>query len=294
MKTKLLIILTALFIAQICLASALIISDVKSNPSNVQPGEKVTLKLTIENNLDQDIEDIVITINATSSPTIPFAPYQSSNTDRIDEINEGDDEEISFDLITLPDANSGTYTIPITISYTLSEEGGDPISETSLVSIIINAKPKIEVSSEGSVLIKGTSGKILIKVINSGLGDARFLSVSLNSISGIQLTDSNKIYLGNIDSNDFDTADFNLFINQDVSSSINWPIEITYTDSRNNQITEEKIIPLKIYTEKEAISLGLIKKNNALVIVISILVPLILFLIYRKIRKNIRNKHKSQ
>jgi hypothetical protein len=295
MKIKILILLTAIFIAQICLASALTISSVSSNPNEVQPGEKFTLELKIENNLGDSVENVIVslTLNDKTNP-VPFAPYQSSSEDMIDEINDGDDEKASFDLIALSDAISGTYTIPIQVSYRLDNGTQVPFESLGLVSVIINAKPKIDVSSEGSVLIKGTNGKISVKVINSGLGDSKFLSITLKQISGMKITNADKVYIGNIDSNDFDTAEFNVFVNTNAQSLINLPVELTYTDSRNNQITENKIISIKTYTAKEATELGLISKNNISFIIVSIVGLLVLFLIYRRIRKKTKNKRNGQ
>jgi len=281
MKNKILISIIAIFIAQLYLASALTISSVKSNPSEVQPGEKFALELKIENNLDKDVENVIVDLDLNEK--IPFAPYQSSNEVRIEEIGEGDEEKVSFDLIAFSDAVSGTYTIPVHIKYNNE-------TENFLVSVIINAKPKIDVSSEGSVLIKGTSGKITLMIVNSGLGDAKFLSVSLSQVNGIDLTSPNRVYIGDIDSNDFDTADFNVFVSANAPSTISLPVELTYTDSRNNEVTENKIIIIKSYTQKEAISLGLINKNNTFLIIISVVGVLILFFIYRRIRKKARNK----
>jgi len=280
--TKILVLLTAIFIAQMCLASALTINSAISTPREVQPGEKFRLDLKIENNLNADVSNVVITLDLSKVPN--FAPYQSSNEIRIDSINENDDEKASFDLIASSDAISGTYTIPVKITY----DGGGVEEKT--VSVIINAKPNIEISPEENVLIKGTKGKISIKIINSGLGDAKFLSINLKQVAGIQVIGSDKIYIGNIDSNDFDTADFNIFVDADASSSINIPIELTYTDSRNNQITKQETFSIKTYTQKEAIVLGLINKNNTFLIIISVVGVIVVFLIYRKIRK--RNKSK--
>jgi len=291
-KNKFWILLTAIFLTQIYLVSALTITSVTSNPNEVQPGEKFSLDLKIENNLNQDIEDVVVSLDL--SKITYFAPYQSSNEVRIDSINEDDNEKANFDLIASSDVISGTYTIPVTVSYTYTDSDGVQNESLGVISVIVNAKPKIDVSSEGSVLIKGTKGKISIKVINSGLGDSKFLSISLNQVAGLRITDSNNVYIGNIDSNDFDTADFNVFVNADAPSSINLPVELTYTDSRNNQITENKIISIKIYTIKEATDLGLISKNNTFLIIISVIGVLILFLIYRRIRKKNRNKRNGQ
>ena len=67
------------------LASALTISSVESMPGEINPGEKVTLSLTIENNLDQDVENVVVSLDLKD---VPFAPYHSSNEVSFEKIKE--------------------------------------------------------------------------------------------------------------------------------------------------------------------------------------------------------------
>lgn len=282
------LIFAVILITQIYLISSLTINSVITSTEQVQPGEKFSLDLKIENNLEDDVKNVIVSLilNDKDNP-IPFAPYQSSNEVRIEEIESDDDEKVSFDLIAFPNAISGTYNIPVQVRYILNSETKN--ESLGLVSVTINAKPKIDISSEG-VLIGGQSGKLTIKVVNSGLGDAKFLSINLDSVSGIRITNSNRVYIGNIDSNDFDNAEFNVFVSENAPSLISLPVELSYTDSANNQIKENKIITIKTYTQKEAISLGLIKKNNTIMIIIFIVGFLILFFIYRRIRKRSRNK----
>jgi len=303
-KTKVWVLLTAIFLTQLYLASALTISSAETIPNEVQPGERFSLDLKVENNLNEDVENVVVslvlepTVSTTTGQIIyqpPFAPYQSSSEATIEEINNGDDEKIGFDLTAFSDAVSGTYNIPVKVSYTLSDNGTRVNNEgLGVISVVVNAKPKIELSSEGDILIKGTKGKISIKVINSGLGDSKFLSIGISQIPGIRITSTNKVYIGNVDSNDFDVADFDVFVNTDALSSINLPVVLTYTDSQNKQVTENKIISINAYTAKEATDLGLIGKNNAFVIILSLVGVLVLFLIYRRIKKKNRNKRNGQ
>lgn len=282
-------------VLQICLASALTITSATSTPNEVQPGERLTLRVEIENNLNQDVENVVVNLGLdnTTSP-VPFAPYQSSNEYRIEDISEDDHEHANFDLITFSEAISGTYTLPVKISYELAD--GTIISSQNLgvVSLIVNAKPKIELSSEHPSLVKGTKEKITIKIVNSGLGESKFLSIKLNSVNGIKLLDSDSVYIGSIDSNDFDSADFNVLVNANAPSLINLPLEIVYTDSMNNQITETKTVTLKVYSTEEAIGLGLITKNNSFLIVGTIFLSVAAYFAYRKIKKRNKNKRDSK
>ncbi len=296
MKTKFLILLAAVFIMQIYLASALTISSATSNPDEVQPGEKFTLDLKIENNLNQDAKDVVVSLVLNNAQNaIPFAPYLSSNEIRIDRIRSDDDEKATFDLTAFPSAVSGTYLIPVAVNYVLGNDTNNPKNESlGLVSVTINAKPAIDVSSENSFLIEGQSGKITLKIVNSGLGESKFLNVAVSPANGIKITSPSNAYIGNIDSNDFDSVDFNIITDANAPGTISLPVEITYRDFMNNEITENKIVSIKAYSREEAISLGLINKNNNLLIIISVTGALALFLIYRKIRKRNKNKRNGQ
>ncbi len=292
MKTKFLILFVAIFIVQLYLASALTIGSVTNTPNEVQPGEQFSLTVKIENNMNQNVVNAVVSLDL--SEKTPFAPYLSSNAKYIDRIDKEDSEKATFNLAVFSDAVSGTYLVPVRVSYTLGNNGTIPQNESlGMVSVIINAKPKIEVSSEGNPLIKGTEGKISLKIVNSGFGNAKFLSISVGEARGIQVTSSDKVYIGNIDSNDFDTSDFNVFVTQTSLSTISLPVEITYTDSANNQINESKVISINAYTSQEATNLGLVKKSNATAIIISVVLVIIIFFVYRSIRKRIRNKKNS-
>jgi hypothetical protein len=302
MKTKIWILLISIFLVQICLASALTIGSVTSSPEKVQPGGKISLSLEIRNDLEEDISSVAVTLNlnvissATGQviSTIPFAPYQSSNEDRVGDIDEDDEKQANFDLIAFSDATSGTYTIPVTATYTL--DNGTVVQDEPLgmITLIVNAKPNIVISSEEPSLIKGTSGKITIMIVNSGLGSSKFLTVGINPANGITITSPHEVYIGNIDSNDFDTADFNVFVSANAPSTISLPVTVTYADSQNNQVTEEQTVFIKTYTQKEAISLGLIRGNNTALIIGFVVLTAVIFLIYRRIRKRARNKRSGE
>jgi len=291
-QTKIFLIMTGIILAVALMqvASALTISSVSSSPAEVQPGEKARIDMTIENNLGDDVENVVISLDLTN---LPFAPYQSSNERTIEDINDGNDEDVEFELIAFADAASGTYKIPVEMSYNFQDETAREKTKGT-ISLIINAKPEIGVSSdEGNILIKGKDNTLIVKIINSGLGEAKFLSVQILPVSGIKIIGSDKVYIGNIDSDDFDTAEFKIVVNADAGT-INLPVSVAYKDSRNKDFTDVENIALKSYTTKEAISLGLIKANNSFIYIIIVIVIIILVLIFRAIRKRRRNKQKEK
>lgn len=286
MKPKITLTILAsiiLLVSLVNLASALTITSVSSNPAEIQPGEKVSLDLTIENNLDKDVTDVVVSLDLTN---VPFAPYQSSSEGRIGDLDEDDEETIKFDLIADSNAELGSYKIPVKISY---NNGSEIQNEKGMISLIISASPKLEVSAEEGAFIKGSNVVLGINIVNSGFGGAKFLSVKLNEGLGFKIIGSNSVYIGNIDSDDFDTAEFNIFINENAGI-LNVPLEISYTDARNNAKIETKQLTIRTYSEKEAVKAGLIKKSNRTSVIIGIIVLIVLYIIYRRIKKARKKK----
>jgi len=311
MKTKLLILFAAIFIAQFYLVSSLTISSVTTDPTEIQPGQQVSLDLTIKNNnQDFDVNNVVVSMNLnglvqqvgvsqqTIYPAVPFSPYQSSSQRTIDTISSDSHESIHFDLSADSNAVSGTYNIPLIATYTLDDNTGNGTLVSNeflgVVTVIVNAKPNIVVSSIGPALIKGQSGKITIQAVNSGLGTSNFLSIKLGNVNGVSITGSDNVYIGNINSNDFDTSDFSVFVNANALSTINLPVEITYTDSQNNHITQDNTLLIKTYTTQEAKSLGLINGGSSTFIIILLVLVVIVFFVYRSVRKRRKNKRNGQ
>ncbi len=280
-----LIFLVSLISFILPLANAMTISDFSSSPSELIPGGKASFDIDIENNLGDDFDNVVVMLDLTQTP---FAPYQSGSTQIIESINDGDIETATFELVALADAKSGIYKIPVIISYQLENK---TISVPGFISLTINSKPEFQLGSDNSI-IKGQNNKISIRITNIGLTGSKFLNVKIGSISNAKILGNSEVYIGNIDSDDFDSVDLDIFVNENAGSIVNIPVSLSYRDSTNKEYSETINLALKSYTNKEAVSLGIIKQNFSLYYVIVFVVLIVLYLIYRKIKK--RNKKKRQ
>ena len=283
-KTMLTIIGIFLFVITLNSISAVSITDVSSFPEEAIPGQIIDVSIEIENIFSEDIENLIVKLNL-SGENIPFAPYQSSSEKFLDELDSGDEEIFKFRLITLPEAQSGIYKIPVTISYENKEKNVSIKDEISLISLIINSQPELKVSlDDSSVLIKGKENSFSIKIINSGLADVKFVYLSVSDVNGIKFLSEKEQYVGDIDSDDFDRIEYNVYVNADASKTINLPVILKFKDATNKEFIESKSIILRTYSLKEAQKLGFTKKPNySLYIIISILVTGFIF--YRILRK---------
>ena len=259
------------------LVSAITITDVKTSPSEVAPGETAKITLDIENTLKDNVENLNIGLDF-SSITLPISPYGGSSEDSLDELNDGDEETFTFNIIVDPNAAAGVYKIPVKIRYNL--EGESTIREkTGTISVLVNSQPKIKTSVEGS-LIKGRKNSITIRVINEGLTDLKLVGVQFFQPSNAVINSPLFEYLGTIETDDFDSIDLLIFVPQNAPDTVAITSTISYKDATNNDLSKREVLNLKTYTESEAKKMGLIDgENNTVLIIIIILI--VLFILYR-------------
>ncbi len=284
MKTKFLLII-CMFLISLGFISAVSVTDVSTSPAEVSPGETVKVTLEIENIFDYDVYNLNVKLDL-SGENVPFAPYESSSEKFLDELESDENEDFEFRLIVLPDTSTGIYKIPVEISYSY-KEGNDtfPGNKTELISITVNSKPELKISLDDSaVLIKGRENTFSIKIINSGLSDVKFVYISINETTKLKIFSEKEQYIGDIDSDDFDSAKYNVYLEEDTPNSISLPVTLKFRDSTNKEFSETKTLTLKIYSLKEAQALGLVKKPNFLPYVIT-LVLLAGYVVYRILKK---------
>jgi len=273
MNKKILIMLCMVFLS-LSFASCVSITDVSSNPAEVAPGGIASITLEIENIFNYDVYNLNVKLDL-SGEDVPFAPYQSSSEKFLDKLRHGDDENFKFKLIALPSTPTGIYKIPVEISYTHKEGNDTPKGpKTGVISVTVNSEPELKIYLEDSdVLIKGKENTFSIRIINSGLADVKFVYLIAGDAARIEFISEQEQYMGDIDSDDFDSAEFKIYLEEDASNSISLPVILKFKDATNKEFQEVKTLTLKTYSLKEAQSLGLVKKPNYIpYIVIGVLV----------------------
>lgn len=274
--------------------SALVIKSVSMNPAEIEPGETAVIEIEIENDGDNDIKDVVVNLDLSGViisevpgvPStliyMPFALSGSSSQDSFNEIEEDEDETARFKIMALSKAKSDVYNIPVKIKYT---ENDVVKKDDSLISVRVNSPPVIDVSFEDSLLLKGENEEIELRIINKGLSDVTFVEVELGSSVYFDLLTKKIVYIGDVDSDDFDSVKFNVFFKKKTPDKINLPVIVRYKDATNQDIEKTFSIPLNVYTKERAIELGLMEKDYKWVYGGIVVVLIVGFFCYRKFRK---------
>jgi hypothetical protein len=268
--------------------SALIIDSVSSVPGETGPGETSIIEIGIENNREDDVRDVSVSLNLEN---VPFAPDQSSSEFSFDEIKDGKIRYATFKIKALNNAESGIYKIPIEVTY---EEDEEIKQRNSVISLTVNSEPIISASLEEGLLLKGRENEMVVRIVNKGLSDIQFLELEVEKGSYYSLVSPENIYIGGLDSDDFDSAEFRIFFKENSPTNLRIPVTMRYRDALNEEFQERINIDAKVYSTEQAVQLGLIEQNNIITYVVIAAVLIIVYLVYRRIRKSRKRRKEKE
>ncbi len=271
-----------LMLFSLSFASAVLISDVTQG--NLYSGESANVVIDIKNTLDDDIEDVSLSVVLEGLPFITLGGSEDSEA----KIGDGKTESFSFRLKASQNVEPGDYNLPYLLTYNV--QNGSHVQKIGSVGIVVGAKTELEfsASADGPAIV-GQKGKVTLEIRNLGFGDIKFMSMKI-SPQGYTLLESGDDYLGTIGSDDLESASFDVIFNDEDAKLI---ATITYKDFENNEISEDIELDLTVYSRSKALELGLIKKSYVGVYIGVIVALIVLWFVYRSVKKRRRRKKKE-
>ncbi|MFH1316166.1 MAG: COG1361 S-layer family protein [Candidatus Woesearchaeota archaeon] len=262
------------------------IDSVKVEPEMIAPGSSSLVKIMLNNIADSLLKDIKVKINLGD---VPLAPLDSSDQINLKRLNPGQVLPVTFKLAAEPDAESSLYKIPIKIEY--QDELGNEYLSNNTIGVFIGEEPDLVVNVQDSAVNRpNTRGIVSIRFTNKGSSNINFVYVKLLKSDDFEILGVSEDYVGKIDSDDYESADFEIFTSS--REDIILPLEIEYSDANNNPVKIKKDISLRIFTDQEAKKFGIEQKSSGLGIVIIIIIVVGGVFIYLWFRK--RKKKKMQ
>jgi len=225
------------------------IQSVETIPEKVQPGEPAKVRIKVKNIADSTLRDVTVkfdlalsTIEVPSQAQvtqsnlydmIPFAPLRSVTEQKIKTLLPGEEYTFSYDMITYPDAEPRVYKIPVQVQF--RDDLDEQYEKNDIVGIIVSSKPDLRVLLDSTTLNTGVAtGEVVVRFVNKGLADVKFLNVELDRSDSYEIISAEEVYLGNIDSDDYETAEFTLHVPVDKvagAREITQPLRILFSSS---------------------------------------------------------------
>ncbi|MBN1156211.1 COG1361 S-layer family protein [Candidatus Woesearchaeota archaeon] len=271
------------------------VTDVIQNPGRCSAGRETELSIKIKNYADSMLKDIKLkleliryaaTATAITYTELPFSTVGSSNEIIVYELKPKEETEVKFNLIADAETAADVYKIPLTISY--SDNLGINYSKQNLVTVIVGDKPEILATVDSTTILRaGMKGTATVKFVNKGVGKIKFLDVELLESEQYDIISSPRDYLGNIDSDDYETTDFKIYV-KPGESDVKLNVGLKYKDAENRAYDEAMDVPLKLYSSSDIKKYELEKKSNTTGIVIIIVIVVIGlggYVMYKKKRK---------
>jgi len=261
----------------------IVIRNISTSPETLIPGESSVLKMIIENTANDFVNDIVITFNSTDE----IALINDFSRRKIARLDSGESKEITFKIIVLPNINEGVYKPEIIIDYV--NRVGEERKDLGEIGLAVKASPKIFAKVDSTEIhSKNRIGEVTITFINNDIANLKFLTIELLESEDYKIINSNKEYVGDLDSDDFESVGFRLSI-KSKKDKINLPLKISYTDALNNKKIENIETSLTIYSAKE---LGIDSGGNTVGIISILVLAGILFYVYKKYKKKKKKESK--
>ena len=245
------------------------VEDVSVNPQDISPGGVFTLDIKLRNMADSAIKDLraeleltrrdVLTTSSSYSE-LPFTPIGSTNLLMAKKINPLEQKIFSFELRVDPDTEPKVYRIPLTLSY--SDDLGNETTEESMVAVVVSMDPEVIINlDDKSVYQANSKGDVSIGVYNIGVSSVKFASLELKESQDYEILSNPVIYLGNIESDDYETADFNIYSNKEDPKL---SFELNYKDEFNKEYTKSGDLIVNTYSHEDAKKYGFVQgKNNS-------------------------------
>jgi len=265
----------------------LAVEQFATQPSVTAPGSKTKLTIMLKNYATSLLKDIKVSLDLgkSSDTTTPFSPVGSTNEKVVSYIGPQGTVPLEFELLVDPDAVSKSYKIPISIKY--SDSVNKDYNKSNIVTIVVGDDPDISVGIDSAtVYTAGSAGEVTVKIVNKGLPDMKFVNVYIAKSDKYMIGSPAEVYIGNIDSDDYETADFKLYVGRTSDKKVLLPLTVEYKDANNKDYTKVVDLELPLYSSSEAKKLGLVKGNGKFSWLFVLILAVGLYFAYRRWKKH--------
>jgi hypothetical protein len=267
--------------------------DVIVTPEEVAPGELFDASILLENLADSTLKDLRLELQLTqrdvlstavSYSELPFTPVDSTNVLMAKRLGPNEQKLFTYRLRVDPDTDPKVYRIPITLTYS-DEIGNTTYEEEGIIAVVVSKKPDIMVNlDESDIYVEDSKGEVTVGVYNIGMSKIKFAVLEIKEGDGYEILSNKKLYLGNVDSDDYETGRYTLYVDKE-NPEINFLLK--YKDDFNKEHADDITLNLQTYSNSKAREYGFISGSPiGTIIVVILVVGAGVFFYIRKKKKN--------
>ncbi|WP_414836619.1 COG1361 S-layer family protein [Candidatus Nanohalococcus occultus] len=218
-------------------------------PGKVAPGTENEMRLVVGNLADSQLKNIQVKLDV-SSENLPFATAESS-TKNIEKIEAGQSTSFNYSVAIDENAENGVYKLPV--SMTFENEAGTEFEQSTFTGINIGGTPEIDAGLDLDEPLEDGRQEVTLRLVNKGHGSADFVTVELNETDQLEVIGSKEVYIGSMDSDDFQTASFDIYVDteqESVDAPLEIPVQVSYSD-QNGDVSNSQTVQAEVYSQAE-------------------------------------------
>lgn len=218
------------------------VNAVLISPEEIVPGGQATISLVMENTATTTARDISVRLDMAGSYLTPIG---STSEKRVAILQGGNQEIVSYSVRADANAEPGSYKIPLRISFKDNKNREYTLNDT--IGFLVGSQPDVTITTDYAQIFQGSgTGTIGIKIINKGFTDIKFVTVAINETGDFDVDSSAEYYIGNLDSDDFEVADFTLSVKNKNAERMSIPVTITFKDTNNKEYTMTSSMDVRV------------------------------------------------
>lgn len=256
----------------------LAVDRITIDPERPAAGQLADITIALHNVVDTSVQDVKVKLDLTGTD---LAPVGSTNEKVLDRVAAGEMFTIPFTLAVDANAMAKVHQIPLRIEY--ANRFGDAFLLNTSFGFPVAAGSDYLVNLEQTeVYTANSKGAITLSVSNIGKSDLNFVTVELDPTDEYRVLSAPQSYIGNLESDDFETAEFTIFVPKTKADAVALTGNVRFKDAYNAERVEPFSIPLRLYSSSEAKRMGLVKNGSGGMLVLLLLVAVLLIIEWRR------------
>lgn len=205
--------------------------------STLLPGQETDVVFTIENVGSAPLRDVTFSWSADDDAILPVG---SSNSKSIAYLDVGERVDLSYSVIADTTVSAGLYKIDMSLVYD-DPISGDATTISTTAGMYIGGGTDFDVAYSDS-----TEGETSFSISNIGSNPAYSVSIIVPEQDSWEVTGPNTVIIGNLEQGDYTIATFSLasLVKNVESQPID--IDVVYTDTAGNRLSETKSLDLLV------------------------------------------------
>lgn len=235
----------------------------KYDPYPAEPGQIMTLWVAVQNFGNKKVDNAYLKV----VPEYPFSIPKGNGIVDVGRIASFGERLAEYDLVVDEDAIEGIYSFDV--QHCSDEDCNYVLRKIEVdISVRTGGSPRIRVGLEDTETFwSGKSGEVTLNIVNRGKLDIKFLTLTLLPSEDYEILSPEQVYIGELESDDFETADFKIFVEEGLAKSdtvyVDLPVKVEYTDSNNRDYDSQQQVRMKVYSQKDLKRFGLTQSKSS-------------------------------